>query len=213
MISGLPMFIGDRECAFMRKRARSTTYPALAPKRLDWSRPKLVQTLIVAIGTSYVSRRAHCAQWLRHSRPAQARSGRTSAKRESIWMEHGGAAATSAMRECAMRTARAARIAWSKQRKKLRNLRDYMNVISALNVEQQKKLRNIRQTVRGSMRCAHVKTDMLKTRALYWQMLVYSYTPVIYLLLSLKEWLYLSIYLSKRLLLQHSTELRLLVCT
>jgi hypothetical protein len=35
-----------------------------------------------------------------------------------------------------------------------------------------RKLRNLRQTVRGSMRRAHVKTGMLKKRVLYWQMLV-----------------------------------------
>jgi hypothetical protein len=37
--------------------------------------------------------------------------------------------------------------------------------------EKEKKLRNLRQTVRSSMRRAHVKTGMLKKRALYWQML------------------------------------------
>jgi hypothetical protein len=38
-------------------------------------------------------------------------------------------------------------------------------------------LRNLRQTVRSSysMRHAHVKTGMLKKRALYWQMLVCVY--------------------------------------
>jgi hypothetical protein len=36
-------------------------------------------------------------------------------------------------------------------------------------------LRNLRQTVRGSMRRAHLKTGMLTKRALYWQMLVSSY--------------------------------------
>jgi hypothetical protein len=47
---------------------------------------------------------------------------------------------------------------------------------SAHSVEQNKnKLRNLRQTVRGSMRLMHVNTGMLKKRELYWQMLVYIY--------------------------------------
>jgi hypothetical protein len=44
---------------------------------------------------------------------------------------------------------------------------------SAHSVEQKK--RNLRQTVRGSMRRMHVKTGMLNKRALYLQMLVYIY--------------------------------------
>jgi hypothetical protein len=63
-------------------------------------------------------------------------------------MEH----AASTKRECAARAALAARVAWRKN-----------------------KVGNLRQTVRGSMRRVHVKTGMLNTRALYWQMLVSSY--------------------------------------
>jgi hypothetical protein len=47
------------------KRAHSTTYPVLAPTRLDWSRPQLVQILIGVIGTSYWSWRVQSA---RHAR-------------------------------------------------------------------------------------------------------------------------------------------------
>jgi hypothetical protein len=47
------MFIGDRECAFIRTlRAQTQHYiSSVAPKRLDWSRPTLVHALIRAIGT------------------------------------------------------------------------------------------------------------------------------------------------------------------
>jgi hypothetical protein len=41
-----------------RKRARSTTYPSYAAKRLGRSRPKLVQTLIWTMGRSYGGRRS-----------------------------------------------------------------------------------------------------------------------------------------------------------
>jgi hypothetical protein len=67
-------------------------------------------------------------------------------------MEHGGAAAASAKRECAARVSR----------RPHRAGRGARQII----------LRNLRQTVRGSMRRAHLKTGMLKKRALYWQMLV-----------------------------------------
>jgi hypothetical protein len=40
-------------------------------------------------------------------------------------------------------------------------------------------LRNFRQTVRGSMRRAHVNTGMLHKRALYWQMLVVYILPIL----------------------------------
>jgi hypothetical protein len=40
--------------------------------------------------------------------------------------------------------------------------------------KKEKKLRNLIQTDRGSMRRVHVKAGMLNTRALYWQMLVYT---------------------------------------
>jgi hypothetical protein len=44
--------------------------------------------------------------------------------------------------------------------------------VSAHSVEQNKKLRNLRKTVRGSMRRVNVNTGMLNKRALYWHMLV-----------------------------------------
>jgi hypothetical protein len=62
------------------RAARSTTYPALAPKWQNRLNPKLVQKLIGAMGTSYGGR---CRN------TQSARSARTSAKCESTGMEQG----------------------------------------------------------------------------------------------------------------------------
>jgi hypothetical protein len=96
------MKIADPECAFMRAQmcAQHRTY------RLN---PKLVQTPIRAMGTSYGgrrARRARSAQTGRRSRPARARSARTSAKRESTGIEQGAATAASAKFECGARAAK-----------------------------------------------------------------------------------------------------------
>jgi hypothetical protein len=54
--------------------------------------------------------------------------------------------------------------------------RAYRTVLITRSVEQKvRNLRNLRQTVRGSMLRVHLKTGMLKKRALYWQLLVSSY--------------------------------------
>jgi hypothetical protein len=114
------MGVGDRECSLMarcaRKRAHSTIYPAYVAKRLDLSRPILVQTLIRTMGKSYEGRRARSAsraqrQAGRCSRPARTRSARKGAKRESTGMEQGVATAASAKYDRWARAARISRVA------------------------------------------------------------------------------------------------------
>jgi hypothetical protein len=60
------------------------------------------------------ARSARRAQSGRRSRPARARSAKTSAKRENIGMEQGAATAASAKFECVARAARISRVAQSK---------------------------------------------------------------------------------------------------
>jgi hypothetical protein len=74
------------------------------------------------MGTCYGGRRACSVQSGRRSRPARARSARTSAKRESTGIEQGAATAAIAKFECGERAARISHVTWSKQ-KKLRILR------------------------------------------------------------------------------------------
>jgi hypothetical protein len=89
-------------------------------------------------------------------------------------MEHGGAAAESVMSECAARAVRVARIAHIVERgaKQVKTVAESQRVhewnmprarsASVRSVMQNKNLRNIRKTVRGSMRRVHVKTGMLQ---------------------------------------------------
>jgi hypothetical protein len=108
-----------------------------------------------------------------------AQSSRASAKRENESVERGA--------------------------KQLKNVAEYQRVhvwnmprarsASVRRAHRKKKLRNLRQTVRGSMRRVHVNTGMLNKRALYWLMLVSSYLC--------KELTYVRVCNVNRLLLQH----------
>jgi hypothetical protein len=92
-----------------RRNARSTTYPALAPKRLDLLNPKFVQNLIGVMGRTYGGRRERNARRGRAARnradAAVLRERGAQNKRESIGMEHGAATAASAKCVCGMRAA------------------------------------------------------------------------------------------------------------
>jgi hypothetical protein len=126
------MVVGGHECALMRAlRARTCVQhhiSRIGGKRLGRSGPKLVQTLIGTMGRRYGDGRsrvriyeraaphvqhmsARSAQSGRHSRPARARSTRTSTKRESTGMEQGGTSPARAKQECGARTVRVAHIA------------------------------------------------------------------------------------------------------
>jgi hypothetical protein len=109
--------VSDRECAFMRAQTCTQTCAQHYISSVGAHTAGLIETQ-TDTNTHWGNRHklweshvpfVRSAQSVRRSRPAQAQSGKTSAKRGSTYMEHGGAACRERVsRECAARVSRRA---------------------------------------------------------------------------------------------------------